>query len=110
MPKNLWQIKWTDAARDDVLQIRHYLQAHYSAAYAARVTEEIRLEVALLKRRPELGHVVDELAALGLPQFRQILAGQNRIIYEQRAQVLYVHLVCHTSMDLAALLARRPPG
>ncbi|WP_348699338.1 hypothetical protein [Duganella fentianensis] len=54
--------------------------------------------------------MVDELAALGLPQFRQILAGQNRIIYEQRAQVLYVHLVCHTSMDLAALLARRPPG
>jgi len=108
MPTSPWQIKWTDAARDDVLQIRHYLQTHVSAAYAVKVTEEIRREVSRLKQCPDLGHVVDELAAFGLTQYRQILAGQNRIIYEQCAPVLYIHLVCHTSLDLPALLARRP--
>ena len=107
MPKKPSQIKWTTAARDDVLPIRRYLQTHVSPAYASKITEEIRRAVLLLKQRPDLGHHVPELAGLGLQHFRQIHADQNRIIYESSGDVLYIHLICHVRMDLAALLARR---
>jgi len=39
--------------------------------------------------------------------YRQVLTGMNRIIYEVRGEVLYIHIVCDACKDLHSLLVRR---
>ncbi|KGF82512.1 hypothetical protein IA69_06825 [Massilia sp. JS1662] len=93
-------IIWTDAARDDLLEIRDYLKRSQS-------TEDIRNEVGSLKDWPSKGVFVRELEELQLDQYRELLVGQHRIIFERASEASYVHIVCHTSRDLEALLRRR---
>jgi hypothetical protein len=47
------------------------------------------------------------LEELQLDQYRELLAGQHRIIVERASEAFYVHIVCHASRDLEALLRRR---
>lgn len=100
-------IIWTDAARGDLLEIREYLKMNQSAAFVKKVTEQIRDEVGSLKDWPSRGVYVKELEELQLDQYRELLAGQHRIIFERGSEAFYVHVVCHTSRDLDALLRRR---
>ena len=100
-------IIWTDAARDDLLEIRDYLKLYQSAAFVRKVTEQIRDEVGSLKDWPTKGTYVKELEELQLEQYRELLAGQHRIIFERASDAFYVHIVCHASRDLEALLRRR---
>jgi plasmid stabilization system protein ParE len=103
------KIVWTDAAKNDLVDIREYLRQSESLQFATKITNEIRDEVATLKQWPELkGTYVQELEELHLAQYRQLLTGQHRIIFERGDNAIcYVHLVCHTSRDLEALLRRR---
>ena len=100
-------IIWTDAARDDLLEIREYLRRSQSPAFVKKVTEAIRAEVGSLKDWPSKGIFVQELAELQLDQYRELLAGQHRIIFERASETFYVHIVCHMNRDLEALLRRR---
>lgn len=101
------QIIWTDAARDDLLEIRAYLKPSQAPAFVRKVTEQIRDEVGSLKDWPSRGTYVRELEELQLEQYRELLAGQHRIIFERASEAFYVHIVCHASRDLEALLRRR---
>lgn len=102
------KIIWTDAAKDDLAEIRQYLKVHQTPAYAQKITRAIRDEVDSLKAWPAKGVYVKELEELNLTQYRELLAEQNRIIFECVAvDTFYIHLVCHTSRDLDALLHRR---
>lgn len=101
------QIKWTDAAKDDLQQIRLYLKQNVSPENAKKVTEEIRAAVNSLNASPDQGTLVAELENLSMNNHRQLLAKQNRIIFERTLDVFYVHIVCHTSMNFQALLMRR---
>lgn len=101
------QIKWTDNARHDLNQIRLFLKRNVSPACSKKVTQEIRDEVSSLLASPSEGTYVAELENLNLTDYRQLLAHQNRIIFERTAEGFYVHAVCHTSMNLQSLLMRR---
>ncbi|MES2118623.1 MAG: type II toxin-antitoxin system RelE/ParE family toxin [Pseudomonadota bacterium] len=103
------RIVWTDAAKNDVVDIRDYLKHAESLPFAPKITNEIRDAVAMLKQWPKYkGIYVQELEELHLAQYRQLLAGQHRIISERGDNdICYTHLVCHTSRDLEALLRRR---
>jgi plasmid stabilization system protein ParE len=100
-------IKWTDNAKDDLNQIRLHLKQNVSPAYAKKVTQEIKDEVNSLIASPSKGSYVAELENLRLTDYRQLLADQNRIIFERTTEIFYIHAVCHTSMNLQSLLMRR---
>jgi plasmid stabilization system protein ParE len=100
-------IIWTHATRDDLLEIREYLKRSQSPAFVKKVTEDIRDVVGSLKDWPTKGVYVKELEELQLEQYRELLAGQHRIIVERASEAFYVHIVCHASRDLEALLRRR---
>jgi toxin ParE1/3/4 len=63
--------------------------------------------MGVIRAYPEGGGIPDELANLNLIQFRQIISGMNRIIYEVRGDVAYVHVICDTRKDLRNLLMKR---
>ena len=102
------KIVWTDSAKDDLINIRHYLKQSVSLQYAMKVTQEVRDEVTSLIQWSSKGTYVNELEELNLTQYRQLLAGQYRIVFERvDSSIFYIHMVCHTSRDLEALLRRR---
>jgi plasmid stabilization system protein ParE len=100
-------IIWTEAARDDLLEIRAYLKTNQSPALVKKVTEQIRDEAGSLADWPSKGVFVRELEELQLDQYRELLAGQHRIIFERGSEAFYVHIVCRARRDLEALLRRR---
>ena len=106
------KIVWTDSAKNDLLDIREFLKNSESLEFAAKITKEIRDEVATLRQWPKhKGAYVKELEELDLPQYRQLLAGQNRVIVERGDDgTCYILLVCHTSRNLDAMLRRRLLG
>jgi len=53
------------------------------------------------------GNVPEELERLNLTQYRQVVSGMSRIIYEVRQEIIYIHIVCDTRKDMKALLTRR---
>jgi hypothetical protein len=64
--------------------------------------------VASLKHWPHKGVLVSELEDLQLLHHRQLLAGQHRIIVEHvPPDLCYVHIIAHTTRDLAGLIRRR---
>lgn len=102
------RIIWTDHAIDDVTAIREYLLENESPAFVERVTAQILDEVASLSTWPNKGVFVPELEDLQLVNYRQLLAGQHRIIVERGPRdTCYVHIVAHTTRNLAALIRRR---
>jgi plasmid stabilization system protein ParE len=100
------QIIWTDAARDDLLEIREYLKRSQSPAFVKKVTEQIRDEVGSLKEWPFKGILVQELEELQRDQYRELVAGQHGLIFGRASEALSVHAVCHARRDLEALLRR----
>ena len=103
------KVVWTESAMNDLIDIRHYLKRSESLQFAVKITNQIRDEVATLKEWPKHKDTyVRELEELNLPQYRQLLAGQYRVIFERgEHETCYIHLLCHTSRDLEALLRRR---
>jgi plasmid stabilization system protein ParE len=101
------KIIWTQNALDDLKDIRSYLKTSESLAFAKTLTQEILAEVGSLKEWNNKGTFIPELEDLHLTTHRQLLAGQNRIIIERGQDVVYVHMIAHTSRDLDALIRRR---
>jgi plasmid stabilization system protein ParE len=94
-------------AEGDLRELRHYVARRFGETAWARTLHLIRVAMEQIGTHPEAGRVPDEIAALGLVQFREVMAGPNRIVYEPRGDVAYVHLVCDSRRDLKNVLLRR---
>ncbi|MDI1254093.1 type II toxin-antitoxin system RelE/ParE family toxin [Thermomonas sp.] len=94
-------------AEADLRDLRHYLRRSFGAAAWQNSYRAIKRAVECIPTHPQAGKLPDELTALNLVQYGQVLAGMNRIIYEIRGETAYVHIVCDVRRDLQALLLRR---
>lgn len=81
-------------------------QTLWSAAWDCSYAQ-IKQAVARIATHPRVGKLPDELTALNLRQYRQVLAHRNRILYELRDELAFVHVICDARMDLRTLLMRR---
>ena len=94
-------------AEADLCELRRYVHQRFGDKAWAQSLKALRAAIARIAAHPQAGRVPDELQMLGLTQYRQMLAGANRVVYERRADVAYVHLVCDARRDLKAVLMRR---
>lgn len=53
------------------------------------------------------GAIPEELANLGRIDIRQKLVGQNRVIYQETKDTIFVDIICHSRRDLMTLLQQR---
>lgn len=95
------------SAEQDLLELKDYILKNFGATAWRASYRKIRDATTRLKRFPHEGHVPEELARLDIAQYRQVIAGMNRIIYEIRGDTLFIHVVCDTRKEMRALLARR---
>ncbi|MFT4256190.1 MAG: type II toxin-antitoxin system RelE/ParE family toxin [Pseudoxanthomonas sp.] len=95
------------AAEADLLELRRHLLGRFGAAAWKGSYAKIKQAVTRIAAHPHAGKLPEELAELNLMQYRQVLAGMNRVIYELRDETAYVHVICDARRDLRTLLMRR---
>ena len=95
------------SAETDLVALRGYVVKNFSAATWQATYAKLKTAIRNLATFPHLGGVPDELETLNLTQYRQILSGMNRIIYEVRQDTVYIHLIIDTRRDLKEVLMQR---
>jgi len=104
------KVMFLRSAEADLKDLRRYLIRNFGTQAWTDCYGKIRKSVAMIEAHPEAGRVPEELENLNAAQYRQVISGMNRIIYEVRADTAYIHIVCDTRRDLKGLLMRRMVG
>jgi plasmid stabilization system protein ParE len=94
-------------AEADLHDLRRYVARRFGEAAWIRTLRSIRETIDRIGLHPDAGRVPDEFLSLSLSQFREMVSGANRIVYERRGTTAYVHLICDGRRDLKAVLLRR---
>jgi len=95
------------SAEQDLKELRSYIHKNFGKETWLDRYADIKATINNLKTFPNSGSTPDALEQLNLAQYRQVISGHNRIVYEVRQKTIYVHLVADTRRDMKSLLTRR---
>ncbi len=101
------QVVLLESAEQDLKDLKSYIVKQFGKKAWLVSYRGIKDTVRALKSFPLAGSIPEEISDFNLSQFRQVLSGRNRIIYETRQGTVFVHIICDTRKDLRALLIRR---
>ena len=96
-----------ESAEYDLKELKDYLVKNFSVGTWKNTYNKLKMVIRNLKDFPDLGAIPDELEKLHLSQYRQVISGMNRIIYEVRQDIIYIHVIMDTRRDTMSLLTRR---
>lgn len=91
---------WSDRAVADLAEIRDFI-AEDSESNAIAVVERLLTAVEYLETFPDQGRRVPE--APELPELRELLVDNYRVVYRRQAERVEIVLVIHGRRDLAAM-------
>ena len=100
------KVVFLQSARTDLQGIRRYVIAKFGPQTWRETSAKIQGDVAQLEALPYNGQIPAELSEMGFRNYRQIVSGMNRVIYEIDDPMVYIHLVVDTRRDLKDVLAR----
>lgn len=100
-------VVFLEQAEQDLIELKHYILQGFSKKIWQQCVVSLKKTVKRIRLFPESGNIPPELEALNLTQYRQVIFGMNRIIYEIRGNLIYIHIVCDTRKDLNGLLFKR---
>jgi plasmid stabilization system protein ParE len=95
------------SAKYDIKQLRNYIVRKFSHETWLMTSEKLQKALRTLETTPLLGAVPEEIEMLNLGPFRQIVSGMNRIIYETRQDVVFIHVIADTRRNMTDLLTQR---
>lgn len=101
-----FRVLWTEQASADVTDIVRYI-ALDSLQNASRVYKRIRTRADALKTFPERGHIVPELADLGVTDYRELSIPPYRVVYRISDKTAFVQAVLDGRRDLSQILSER---
>jgi toxin ParE1/3/4 len=96
-----------ESAEHDLKELRSYIVKNFSQETWQTTFDRIKEAIRKLKTFPYAGSIPEEFEKINLSQYRQVIPGMNRIIYEVRQDSIYIHLIADTRRDLKTLLTRR---
>ena len=95
------------SAEGDLNDLKSYITREFSAAVWRKTYQKLKDTIRHLAHFPYLGAVPPELDSLAMRQYRQVICGMNRILYEVRQETVYIHAIIETRRDLPSFLLRR---
>ncbi|WP_408599511.1 type II toxin-antitoxin system RelE/ParE family toxin [Pseudomonas sp. PLMAX] len=95
------------SAETDLKELRAYLVKNFSSQAWQSTYSSLKAAIRHLGEQPYSGSIAEEIEKLNLSQYRHILSGMNRAIYEVREQTVFVHIIADTRKSLSALLMKR---
>ncbi|MGV8893073.1 MAG: type II toxin-antitoxin system RelE/ParE family toxin [Burkholderiaceae bacterium] len=101
------QVVFLSAAEQDLKELKDYIVKNFGKDSWQASYSTIKETINTLKTFPLSGKIPEEIEILHLTQFRQVLSGMNRIIYEVRQETIYIHIVCDVRKDMKSHLTRR---
>jgi toxin ParE1/3/4 len=104
MTQRLLEVKLLASGEVELKRLRRYIVRAFGMSVWETSYAQIKASIAHLRVYPESGHVVDVIGSLTGDKFREVISGQNRVVYEVKDHTLYVHLIVDTRRDLIALL------
>jgi len=104
------EVRLTSGAERDLEAIYDHLRRHGSADLANVVLDRLVAVAETLSEFPERGSHPDELLALGIREYRQVVFEPYRLVYRVLADVVYIYLIVDGRRDMQSLLARRLLG
>ena len=96
-----------ESAEHDLKELRDYVVKNFSVEIWQNTYGKLKETIRNLKAFPQAGSIPEEITKLNLSQYRQVLSGMNRIIYEVRQDTLYIHMVVDARRDMESILTRR---
>jgi len=102
-----YKVVFLHQAKLDLQYLKNYILKNFTLDTWKTSYKKIKDAVNTLKTFPEAGSIPSELEDLNLNQYRQVIADLNRIIYEIRQNIIYIHIVCDSRKEMKSLLTRR---
>ena len=102
-----WHVVFLEQAEHDLIELKNYVLHGFSQKVWQECYSNLKKSIKRIQLFPESGNIPPELVALNFTQYRQVISGMNRIVYETQRNVIYIHIICDTRKDLNALLFRR---
>jgi len=96
-----------ESAEYDLKELRSYIVKNFSLETWQNTYGKLKKAIRNLKAFPLAGSVPEEIEMLNTSQYRQVLSGMNRIIYEIRQDTIYIHIVVDARRDMRSLLTKR---
>ena len=96
-----------ESAEYDLKELKNYIVKNFSFKTWQQSYSKIKKAIRSLKTFPFAGVIPEELSELNLGQYRQVVSGMNRIIYEVRKESVYIHIIVDARQDFESLLTRR---
>ena len=94
-------------AEHDLIELKKYITENFSSTIWQTSYKNIKKSIRALQLLPDSGGIPIELHDLNLTQYRQIISGKNRIIYELKETMIYIHIICDVRQDLVDVLFKR---
>ncbi|NLS26494.1 hypothetical protein S2M10_14770 [Sphingomonas sp. S2M10] len=100
-------VHFTAGAETDLADIHGWIANNRSPEQADAFLDAMLARVESLETFPERGSVPGELDAIGVREFRQLVAPPYRLIYRVIVDHVFVLLIADGRRDFQALLERR---
>ena len=101
------KVVFLQSAEADLKDLRSYIVKNFGKDVWLTSYGKLKEAVAMIGDHPKVGRIPPELESLNIAQYRQVISGMNRIVYELRDDTAYIHIVCDTRRDLQGLLMKR---
>lgn len=102
-----FQVLLTRSAASDLDEICDYLERHRGPERVGRLLDRLERALGGLADLPHRGGYPIELSSLGVHDYRQVLLGSYRVIYQVMDDSVYVLLIADARRDMQTLLQRR---
>lgn len=102
-----YSVVFLKSAEQDLKELKQYIVRRFGNETWQATLGKLKESVQTIQTHPQAGSIPEELRTLNPGQYRQIIAGMNRVIYEIRQQTIYIHIVCDNRRYFQGLLSRR---
>ena len=101
-----YRVEFTTVAQHDLQAIIKFIAVDNPIA-AAQTLAQLEARVRSLTRFPKRGRVVPELAAFGLPMYRELVAAPWRVVYRVSGKSVWILAVLDGRRNIEDILLDR---
>ena len=104
--KKKYKIIFSRYSEEDLIEIIEYYNS-VNVEFSMNLFYAIEERVNKLKDYPELGRIVPELEEQDIVDYRELIEGNYRIIYEIQEQSIIIHAIVDSRRNLEELLIKK---
>ena len=94
-------------AQEDLLSLQEYMLDEWSESDWLKAEDEIFEKLALVEKGFLTGASVQELASVGIHEYRNVFTSHHKLVYRRVGEDTFVYIVAGHRQDYPTLLMKR---